>query len=254
MSNFNSDLIDEINFLRSNPRRYSKKILKYIEYFKDNVLYIPGSNAGIPTEEGPAAFKEAADALIKEERRNILEPSKGLCKLAENFLSEAQKDADNVGNIQPDVLIKKLGLGTLHGYVSRLFEFGGETPEQVIINIIVSDGDPSRSQRESLLNAGVKQIGVANGKHDMYGHLTTIIVATKFKSNDNSDDKGLLDGEYIPKDLEKVNDNEVDEDVERIEKIENIITEKGIKKKITKIIKYMKDGTKQIETYKEKAE
>ena len=190
----------------------------------------------------------------QEERRNILEPSKGLCKLAENFLSEAQKDADNVGNIQPDVLIKKLGLGALQGYVSRLFEFGGETPEQVIINIIVSDGDPSRSQRESLLNAGVKQIGVANGKHDMYGHLTTIIVATKLKSNDDSNDKGLLDGEYIPKDLEKVGDNEIDEDVEKIEKIENIITEKGIKKKITKIIKYMKDGTKQIETYKEKAE
>lgn len=255
MSDFNHALLDEINLLRSNPRRYSKKILKYIDYFKGKVLYLPGSNAGIQTEEGADAYKEAADALVKEQRREILQPSKGLCQVAEDLLSEAQKDADNVGSIEPDKLIKKLG--TLRGYINRLFEFGGETPEQVIINLIVSDGDPSRGQRDSLFNAEVKKIGISNGKHDIYGHCTTIIMATEFKRNDNSNDNGFLEGDYLPKDKDKekgeedIDDAALDEDVESISRTEKIVTENGKKKKIIKIIKFMKDGTKQIETIKE---
>ena len=107
MSNFNKELLDEINFLRTNPRRYSKKLSKYIDYFKDNGLYIPGTNVGIPTEEGAEAYKQAIDSLLKESRREPLIPSKGLCQVAETLVSEAQKDADNVENVDIEKMIKK---------------------------------------------------------------------------------------------------------------------------------------------------
>lgn len=254
MSNFNKELLDEINFLRTNPRRYSKKLAKYIDYFKDKVLYIPGTNAGVPTEEGAEAYKKAIDSLLKERRREPLIPSKGLCKISEMLVSEAQKDADNVGNIDIEKYIKKMG--TYKGCLSRIFEFGGETPEQVVINIVVSDGDPSRGQRQSLLNAEVKKIGIANGKHEDYGHITTLITITEFKNNEEPKDDGFLDGDYIPKEIKFEDDKEgeLEEGVASIDRTEEIVMENGIKKKIIKLIKNMEDGTKQIETIKKNVE
>ena len=37
--------------------------------------------------------------------------------------------------------------GTYSGNISRALDFGGETPENVLVNLIVSDGDPTRDQR-----------------------------------------------------------------------------------------------------------
>ena len=254
MSDFNKELLDEINFLRTNPRRYSKKLSKYVEYFKDKILYLPGTNAGIQTEEGAEPYKEAIISLSTESRREPLLPSKGLCKICEDLLKEAQKDADNVGNISVEKLINKIG--SIKGSLSRLFEFGGETPEQVVINLIVGDGDPSRGQRKSLLNAEVKKIGLANGKHDSYGHCTVILSTTQFTNNVDSNDEGFIDGDYVPKKIDEGDDNdeEKNEDVESINKTENIVVENVKKKKVIKIVKIMKDGSKQIETIKKDVE
>ena len=66
MSDFNEELILEINLLRTNPQMYATKISKYMKYFKGNLLCLPESNAGIQTEEGAEAFQEAIDFLNKQ--------------------------------------------------------------------------------------------------------------------------------------------------------------------------------------------
>ena len=252
MSNFNKELLDEINFLRTNPRRYSKKLSKYLDCFKDKILNLPGTNIGIQTEEGAEAYKQAIDSLLQERRREPLIPSKCLCQVAETLVSEAQKDADSVGNVDIEKMIKKMG--TYKGCLGRIFEFGGETPEQVVINSVVCDGDPSRGQRQSLLNAEIKKIGIANGKHEAYGHVTTLVTITEFKNNEGTSDDGFLDRDYVPKELNFENDDKEDEKEEgvaSIDRTEKIVMENGKKKKIIKIIKNMEDGRKQIETIKQ---
>ena len=252
MSIFNKLLLEEINLLRTNPQEYAQKLLKYSEYFKAKILYIPGSNAGIQTDEGPQAYKEAAESLLKEESREALFPSKGLSKISEEIVCKAQEDADTVESIKVDKLIEKIG--SVKGSLSRLIEFGGLTPEQVVINLVVCDGDPSRGQRKSLLNPYVKLIGLANGKHELYGHCTSIITATEFKNNVDSNDIGFAYGQKFNI-AGDVNNNDDDDDMEEgvlsTEKSATIVSENGKKKKITKVIKYMKDGTKRIETSKE---
>ena len=44
------------------------------------------------------------------------------------------------------------------GQFSRAMNFGGETAGMAIINLVVSDGDPSRGQRESLLSNEIKKV------------------------------------------------------------------------------------------------
>ena len=293
MSEFNEELLAEINSLRTNPRKYARTISKYINYFKDKLLCLPGSNAGIQTEEGPEAYQEAVDFLSKQSRIEALKPSKGLCRIAQDFISAVQKpDSNDLENIDMEEIINKYG--SFSGSFSRAMDFGGETPEQAVINLIVSDGDKSRGQRESLLSTEIKKIGVANGEHDTYRHCTAIVTCTEFENTIDDDDNGLLEEEFGAKNVDNNNEEEVEENkgktlkprkvilktenaeknyrkpyknyadkgrnegegqlphgVASIDKTEKIISENGCKKKITKIVKVMEDGSKQIETTKE---
>ncbi len=290
MSDFNEDLIMEINLLRTNPKKYAKTISKYMNYFKGKLLCLPESNAGIQTEEGVEAFKEAVDFLNKQPKIEPLKPSKGLCRIAEDFISIYQKpDSGDLANKDMEEIINKYG--SFSGSFSRAMDFGGETPEMAIINLVVSDGDPSRGQRESLLSTEIKRIGVANGKHDTYRHCSAIITCTEFENTFDKDDNGLLTevkptnikkNENIKEDyrsnkelrennydkkneLKDKKDKKQDKDnknqsdgkeelppgVASINKTEKIIVEDGEKKKVIKIIKVMEDGSKQIETVKE---
>ena len=300
MSEFNEELLAEINALRTNPRKYSRTISKYINYFKGKLLCLPGSNAGIQTEEGPEAYKEAADFLSKQSRIEALKPSKGLCRIAQDFISAVQKpDSNDLENIDMEEIINKYG--SFSGSFSRAMDFGGETPEQAVINLIVSDGDKSRGQRESLLSTEIKKIGVANGEHDTYRHCTAIVTCTEFENTVDDDDNGLLEeppSKNVDNDNEggegegegeeeenkgktlkprkvvlktenaaeknyrkpyrsygdkekKEGENQLPPGVASLDKTEKIIMENGCKKKITKIVKVMEDGSKQIETTKE---
>ena len=290
MSDFNEDLIMEINLLRTNPKKYAKTISKYMNYFKGKLLCLPESNAGIQTEEGVEAFKEAVDFLNKQPKIEPLKPSKGLCRIAEDFISIYQKpESGDLANKDMEEIINKYG--SFAGSFSRAMDFGGETPEMAIINLVVSDGDPSRGQRESLLSTEIKRIGVANGKHDTYRHCSAIITCTEFENTFDKDDNGLLtevkptnikknenikddyrsnkelrENNYDKKnELKDKKDKKQDKDnknqsdgkeelppgVASINKTEKIIVEDGEKKKVIKIIKVMEDGSKQIETVKE---
>ena len=290
MSDFNEDLIMEINLLRTNPKKYAKTISKYMNYFKGKLLCLPESNAGIQTEEGVEAFKEAVDFLNKQPKIEPLKPSKGLCRIAEDFISIYQKpESGDLANKDMEEIINKYG--SFAGSFSRAMDFGGETPEMAIINLVVSDGDPSRGQRESLLSTEIKKIGVANGKHDTYRHCSAIITCTEFENTFDKDDNGLLTevkptnikkNENIKEDyrsnkelrennydkkneLKDKKDKKQDKDnknqsdgkeelppgVASLNKTEKVVTENGVKKKITRIVKVMEDGSKQIETAKE---
>ena len=287
MSDFNEDLIMEINLLRTNPKKYAKTISKYMNYFKGNLLCLPDTNAGIQTEEGVEAFKEAVDFLNKQENLEPLKPSKGLCRIAEEFIAIYQKpDSGELANKDMEDIINKYG--SFSGSFSRAMDFGGETAEMAIINLVVSDGDPSRGQRESLLSNEIKKVGVANGEHEVYRHCSAIITSAEFDNTFDKDNNGLLiqnksknrksieknknDEEKLinlnekkdeNKENEKINEGKTDkkkntngkEDlplgVASINKTEKIVVENGDKKKVTKIIKVMEDGSQRIETIKE---
>lgn len=280
---FEEQLVNKINEFRSNPRGYAKKINEYVSYFKGKTLRIPGAEAGIRTEEGASAYIEAVEFLSRQEGVEPLVPSKGLARICSDFMSEAQKvDPNDIGDIDLEEIIAKYGSFT--GSLNRAMDFGGEDPEQVLINLIVCDGDPNRGNRESLLSTDLKFIGVANSKHSTYRYCTLIISCTKFDNTFDSDDYGFVGGTRVqnkssrqqrdegksntlkprkvvlkekPREEEPPEDEEEEvapEGVISETKSEKIVEEKGIKKRITKIVRTMADGTKETETIKEKVE
>ena len=124
--------------------------------------------------------------------------------------------------------------------------------------------------------------------HKTYRHCTAIVTCTEFENNYDYDDICLLTDEMISKknnkneeeelrerenlkkdafktnedkkynryqkkeqNYEQKEEEELPKGVASINKTEKIIMENGFKKKITKIVKIMEDGSKQIETTKE---
>lgn len=271
---FEEELVQEINEFRTNPKEYSKKVEKYIGYFKGKTLMIPGTNMGMKTHEGAEAFKEAVDYLSKLEPVEPFIPSKGCARISKDFLDEVQKiDPNELDKINIDEIMEKYG--NFLGNMNRELDLGNETPEQIVMSLITSDGDTTRSHRDNLLSTNLKKIGVAHGKHNTFRFCTVIVLCTKFNNKVDSDDVGYIDANAPPTEnkneepegqtlkprkvvLKKQAESappEEDEDIMRddvvSEKIkERIVEEKGKKLKIIKTIRTLKDGSKEVETIK----
>jgi len=275
---FEEELVNEINEFRTNPKEYSKKVAKYISYFKGKTLMIPGTNTGMKTQEGAEAFKEAVDYLSKLDPVEPLEPSKGCARISKDFLEEVQKvEPDEIDNINIDEIMQKYG--TFVGSMNRELDLGNETPEQIVMSLITSDGDPSRGHRDNLLNTHLKKIGVAHGKHSTYRFCTIMVFCTKFKNKVDKDDIGYIgsneqiveqkeeepEGQTLKprkvvlnkpkKEVKAQAPAEEDEDILRDDVVSEKITEKiveqnGKKLKISRIVRNLKDGSKEIKTIK----
>jgi hypothetical protein len=194
---FLRQLVEEINLARTNPAAYASKVQEYIPHFQDKILKMPDQRVAIKTQEGAAAYEECVNFLKSAEPTAAHVPSRGLTRIANDFLSGVQSvDPSQIGTIDMNAIIDKYG--SFQGNFSRAMEFGGSTPEQVVINLLVSDGDKSRSQRDALLNPILKRVGVAQGKHDIYRTVTIIVSCTVFQNNVDSDDTENYDGTDLP--------------------------------------------------------
>ena len=180
------DLVREINDLRRSPSSYAEKLVKNKQYFKDGKIWKhPDAEAGIKTEEGPAAYDEAILFLrTKAEPQETLTPSKGLNKVASEFLAAFQKDVE--AKVDIGEVVKKYGDFT--GNFRRLAQFGSSTAEQVVVNLVVCDGDKTRGHRDALLAPNLKRVGVAYGKHDVYKVCSVIVACTTFENSVDADD------------------------------------------------------------------
>ena len=180
-------LLEEINLARTKPAEYAEKILKYKKLFEGKKLKRPDGKK-IDTLEGPAAYEEAAKFLKSVKPCSPFIASKGLTKICEDLHNVAQHC--DPGSIDAKIDIQKLiqRYGGFEGSFGRLMEFGGETPEHVVINLIVSDGDRSRSQRDQLFDNNFKVLGLVAGDHPDFRKCTIITLAGKFNYNADPDD------------------------------------------------------------------
>jgi len=184
-------IIYEINKLRTNPSTYANKVDEYISYFTGPIIKIPGINVQIRTQEGDAPYKETRDFLKNEQSVGVLTPSKALCEIAQELLDKVvDSDTGEIDETETEQIIDKHG--TFSGKFTRAMDFGGFTSEQVVINFLVCDGDPDRTQREPLLGRGLNKIGVAFGKHNIYSTVCVLVSCTEFTNTKDADDTPIF--------------------------------------------------------------
>ena len=118
-------------------------------------------------------------------------PSKALCEIAQELLDKVvDSDTGEIDETETEQIIDKHG--TFSGKFTRAMDFGGFTSEQVVINFLVCDGDPDRTQREPLLGRGLNKIGVAFGKHNIYSTVCVLVSCTEFTNTKDADDTPIF--------------------------------------------------------------
>ena len=266
---FSKEVIEYFNMVRSEPKKFASIIREYKQYFKGKVLRVPKSKVGIMTKEGADAFEEAAQFLDSVKPIGTCQYNVGLTHVAKEVVEAAEKtdDPNSLDELDMDAIFEKYGRFT--GAFSRAMDFGSKDSTMVIINLVVSDGDKSRGQREGIFNSELKEIGVWTGKEKSYGQCTSIATATKFITKSSVEDiySGESEESTQKKELKTITeklkstkkpseeeDDELPPGVKKIDRSEKIVVENGKKKKITKIVRHMEDGSTETETEKETIE
>ena len=205
-------IIEEVNILRSDPKKYSDKLERYKTYFTDDIIQIPEIDVQVSTQEGVVPYTETIEYLKKQEPVEQLTASRALCEIAQEILDKVVDS--ETGEIEESLVEKIIDShGNFSGKFTRAMDFGGFTSEQIVINFIVCDGDPERTQRDPLLGKGLTKVGVAFGKHNIYSTVCVFVSCTEFESN-NSDDTPIF------KDVKFYIDDESEEEKKRKEKEE----------------------------------
>ena len=177
---FPSQIIDEINRIRLNPKNYARKLLNYTQYIQDNILRLPQYKNGIVTNEGAVAFQEAATYLNTVPKLTSLIFDDTLSAAAETLADEItyHKDLVSIDKINRKQIIAEYG--KFEGDYGQSIDFGSQTPELVVMNLIVDDGDPQRRNRLMLFNDKFTKIGCASCRHPSFRTCTVLLFATKF--------------------------------------------------------------------------
>ena len=179
-------IIEEVNILRSDPKKYSEKLERYKTYFTGDIIQIPEIDVEISTQEGEVPYTETIEYLKKQESVEKLIPSKALCEIAQEILDKVvDSETGEIEEAEAEKIIDRHG--NFSGKFTRAMDFGGFTSEQIVINFIVCDGDPERTQRDPLLGKGLTKVGVAFGKHNIYSTGCVLVSCTEFESNNNDD-------------------------------------------------------------------
>ena len=216
------EIFNEQNILRKNPKSFIPKLEKSLNYYQNNILS-KDNEIPIPTYEGINAVKDAINFLKNQE------PVQELIYSEEMSLS----CKDLVNDIGPKGLITHEGTEIKNiynrlekycdwdGVIAENLDFGFKIPENIIMNMIIDDGDENRYQRKNLFYPDFKYVGIGVGPHRDYG----ICVVIEYSYNIREKGTQYIDvDEFIRKNVKLNFENENSEndiDEENLKKINN---------------------------------
>ncbi|RYD50282.1 MAG: CAP domain-containing protein [Sphingomonadales bacterium] len=163
------EIIAEINFARTQPRRYAERLRAYRKFFRGKIVYYPGSPTGLRTSEGVKAVDEAIRFLEKQAPLGPIETSALLARAAGDHVAEQGPRGDtghfSKDGANPRDRVQRRGGGN---YVAEVITYGPPSAVEVVRQLIVDDDVPGRGHRKTLFAAEMRFAGVACGPHRTY--------------------------------------------------------------------------------------
>lgn len=168
LSDFEKNVILEMNKARTNPKQYADLyIVPRLENF-DGYNYIEKrmSAAGpynwtIRTQEGPAAVKECIKYMYEQIPRPPLKPSKELTQAARDH-AESQVVTDQLGHTGVDGSTpseRMQNYGIFMATAENIF-YCVDTARNTVVKFLIDDGVDSRGHRKNIMNRKYNIAGV----------------------------------------------------------------------------------------------
>lgn len=159
-------LLDEVNFARTQPRDYARVLLDEADS--------PRSQSSSFAWENSRDLDEAVDFLM---RQRPLPPLKANGRLGDAALSYAvmQGRQGGFGHQTAGLSLSQRmqERGVFAAMMAEDISYGYRTPRDVVRQLIVDSGVPSRGHRNNLFGA-YQSVGIGCGPHRIYGALCVL--------------------------------------------------------------------------------
>lgn len=175
-------IVDETNRLRSNPQAYAAELEELRQYFKGNILKVPGYPA-LKTHEGVAAVDEAIRDLKATPPLSTLTLSQGLSLGARDHVQDLgpKGKAGHYGTDGSDPFQRMNRYGTWNGTAGENISFSPiATAKWHVMQLVIDDGVKNRGHRKALLNPDYRLTGSACGDHSVYGQMCVMTYSKEY--------------------------------------------------------------------------
>ena len=191
---FARELQIEINKMRGNPRDYALDVITPRLAYYQGFLYTDFEGNSIRTDEGRRAMERCIDYLKNLPPKKKLHMEKGLCKAAQDFTDDhamyGTTGDTTVNGKNYEDLMDMYGRAEAGVKIASLVRYGRRNAKDIVISILVSDGDYDRKGRKILLGNvsgrddvfGKVGIGITRGQNAVKGAVLAIYLAESYTS------------------------------------------------------------------------
>jgi uncharacterized protein YkwD len=169
-SEVEQEVARELNAVRRDPAGYAAVLREYRSRFKGKLVERPG-RVSIMTNEGTRAVDEAIRALENQAPLGALALSRGMSlACADHALDQGRSGATgHSGSDGSDPFRRMNRYGAWQRSAGENIAYGADTAREIVVQLIVDDGVPSRGHRTNILSKDFAVVGVAVRPHPVYG-------------------------------------------------------------------------------------
>lgn len=179
-------VIREMNAARTNPAAYAEYLEELRASFVGNVMVLPGGTR-LRTKEGTHAIDEAIGFLRHAQPVQPLAVSTGMCRAAADHCADQAGGGFGHGGSDrsnPATRINRYGMCT--GGWGENISYGKSNARDVVIALIVDDGQPARKHRKNIFNPSFNCAGASFGRHATFGSMCSIEYSGGYVERDRS--------------------------------------------------------------------
>ena len=176
-------ILKELNAVRAKPALLAERLEQQRSlYSADKILRRPGK-IDLKTNEGVAAVDEAIAFLKRQKPLPAFALSAGMTAAAQDHVMDAGPKAlmghDGSDGSSPFDRLSKHGRWS--GSAGENISKGCTTAAEVVAQLVVDDGTPSRGHRTNIYSDAYKLVGIADGPHaSPLGTMAVIVFASSY--------------------------------------------------------------------------
>ncbi|MDX6612595.1 MAG: hypothetical protein QOD75_1781 [Blastocatellia bacterium] len=177
-----AEVIQEINFARANPAKYAGYLEESRKYYNGTKYLPPSRTKPINTYDGLAAVDEAIGFLKTLGPLGPLQVSTGLaCGARDHAQDMALKGTSghrgSDGSLPNDRISR---YGTWKNAMGEAIVYRVGTAREMVLDLIIDDGNPGRPHRKNVFESGFKLAGVSISPQSTQGTFCVIDYAGEF--------------------------------------------------------------------------
>ncbi|MBA3963317.1 MAG: CAP domain-containing protein [Chthoniobacterales bacterium] len=185
-------VIREMNLARESPARYATYLQAMRGNFQGDVFRLP-SGAFLRTREGVSAVDEAVRFLRTAQPLGPLTVSPGMSHAAADHVrDQADGSFGHGGSDRSNPAARLIRYGTWSGLWGENISYGKSTARDIVMALIIDDGQRARKHRKNIFNPAFNFGGAAVGPHARYRTVCSIEFAGGYAERGESASEPLF--------------------------------------------------------------